>query len=394
MFIAQIGFCQLEVGVKAPEIKLEYIHNDNNKFSGVLEEKITVIDFWATWCMPCIAGLPSFDTLFKNYSNKDVQFIAITEEPKEKFIGFIEHKKFSFPVGFDSDGSVFKDYKITSIPSSYIINRKGVVVFTGHHITKELLEEVIETDQIKIDHKKPVKQNPQVKKLELAEAVYGEDPIYNTVKKQYKLNNNIPNKISQLIIRPNLNTGTMLSSERKLKNGYVGITMYGFSVSTLYQDFYNIRSYAWLRNNTNDTLKYDIIYYKKAKSVKDAKQEIVEELETNLSYYLDSLEAMESVFELYLDEQSELLIVKSSLSESAQKACISVEFVLKYLEYFRGVIHLSDSSLKDIMINDPEKSYSYYRNSTPMEIETYLKEIGISIRLVDKKLTTYELNIR
>ena len=51
-----------------------------------------------------------------------------------------------------------------------------------------------------------------------------------------------------------------------------------------------------------------------------------------------------------------------SLSESAQKACISVEFVLNYLEYFREVIHLSDSSLKDIMINDPEKSLANYKD--------------------------------
>lgn len=83
----------------APEIELEAIFNkEDNKIPTLssLKNEIIILDFWATWCAPCIASFPEHDKLQKKYKDKGVQFIAITDDSKEKLNNFLGNTSFMF----------------------------------------------------------------------------------------------------------------------------------------------------------------------------------------------------------------------------------------------------------------------------------------------------------
>jgi len=90
IFLIQNSFTQenpsiLKIGDKAPPLTLEELLQApaNIQVSmDSLKGKIIVLEFWATWCSPCRKALPHLNELFKKYSNKPVQFIAVTNEDK------------------------------------------------------------------------------------------------------------------------------------------------------------------------------------------------------------------------------------------------------------------------------------------------------------------------
>jgi thiol-disulfide isomerase/thioredoxin len=93
---------------------------------------VVVLDFWATWCGPCVASLPKIDALAKEHS--DVKFYAVNiRESAEKVNKFMEAKNLSLPVLLDKDGSVAKAYLASAIPQTVVIGKDGVVqaVFIG-----------------------------------------------------------------------------------------------------------------------------------------------------------------------------------------------------------------------------------------------------------------------
>ncbi|MEZ6095834.1 MAG: TlpA disulfide reductase family protein [Pirellulaceae bacterium] len=91
--------------------------------------KVVVLDFWATWCGPCISELPVIAKTVADYSEDDVVLIALNQEESPDAIrSFMEQREWSMNVGVDSGGIGFK-YGVTSIPLTVIIGTDGKVAF-------------------------------------------------------------------------------------------------------------------------------------------------------------------------------------------------------------------------------------------------------------------------
>jgi thiol-disulfide isomerase/thioredoxin len=89
---------------------------------------VVVVDFWATWCGPCVASLPHLDALSAEMSDKGVRVLAINfRETDQQVKTFVEKKKLSLSVLMDRDGAVGKKYAVTGIPQTVVIGRDGVV---------------------------------------------------------------------------------------------------------------------------------------------------------------------------------------------------------------------------------------------------------------------------
>lgn len=90
--------------------------------------KVMVVDFWATWCPPCVAGLPVVSGVTKDLASKGVVFVAVDlDEPAAKVQSFMKKKKWDFPVALDPGGKIATAYGVTGIPHSLIIDKKGVI---------------------------------------------------------------------------------------------------------------------------------------------------------------------------------------------------------------------------------------------------------------------------
>jgi thiol-disulfide isomerase/thioredoxin len=117
------------VGTMAPAIQVaEWI---TPKPPTDLSGRVYVLEFWATWCPPCIQSIPHMIELANKYKNKAVPFIALsTDRSSEPVKKMVKDKGITYYVGMDNGLS--EEYSVRGIPSAFIIDRSGQVVWQGH----------------------------------------------------------------------------------------------------------------------------------------------------------------------------------------------------------------------------------------------------------------------
>ncbi|MEM7087260.1 MAG: TlpA disulfide reductase family protein [Bacteroidota bacterium] len=90
------------------------------------EEKVILINFWATWCPPCVAEMPSLQNLYDDYGDR-VDFYFVSMEDPEKIAPFMEKRGYDFPV-FIPIQEVPNALKSNSLPTTYLISKTGAIV--------------------------------------------------------------------------------------------------------------------------------------------------------------------------------------------------------------------------------------------------------------------------
>lgn len=93
-----------------------------------LKGKVVVLEFWATWCSPCVASLPHLNQLVASLDPAKFQFISIDDEDQQAVQRFLTRKKMSGWVGLDASGKVFARYGVNSRPTTVIVDGSGKVV--------------------------------------------------------------------------------------------------------------------------------------------------------------------------------------------------------------------------------------------------------------------------
>ncbi|MFZ0035379.1 MAG: TlpA disulfide reductase family protein [Sedimentisphaerales bacterium] len=96
-----------------------------------LNGRVYVLEFWATWCPPCVQSIPHMIELANKYKDKAVPFIALSvdrsSEPVKKMV---KARSINYYVGMDNGLS--DKYSVSGIPAAFIIGRSGQVVWMGH----------------------------------------------------------------------------------------------------------------------------------------------------------------------------------------------------------------------------------------------------------------------
>jgi thiol-disulfide isomerase/thioredoxin len=126
----------LGTGGEVPEFTAFFPDGGEFKPSDYRNKKVLVIDMWATWCGPCLQGLPHFNELASKAKGQDVEFVALNVfDESDAYAGFIESRR-AFAVrwardkaGRESDASIPKRlFNVTGIPATYVIDKSGKIV--------------------------------------------------------------------------------------------------------------------------------------------------------------------------------------------------------------------------------------------------------------------------
>ena len=94
-----------------------------------LKGKVVFLNFWATWCGPCRAEMPSMETLYNRYKGKGLEILAVNcAEEQPEVLAFLRKNKLSFPSVLDGDGKIAQEYGIRGIPTTFLLDRDGMVI--------------------------------------------------------------------------------------------------------------------------------------------------------------------------------------------------------------------------------------------------------------------------
>ena len=111
-------------------VKLKFVTTEGDDFDlQKLRGKVVLLDFWATWCAPCRAGLPELKSVYKKYRSKGLEIVGVSlDQDREVFQKFVANQNMTWPQCFDGRGwenKVGREFEITSIPALWLIDRNG-----------------------------------------------------------------------------------------------------------------------------------------------------------------------------------------------------------------------------------------------------------------------------
>ena len=118
-----------KVGDAAPNFQL-YDLNGNAVTLSEYRGSIVFLNFWATWCGPCLVEMPSMEALYKAFDRKDFEILAVSTDAQGVAVTrpFRNQLGLTFPILHDSDYRVGLAYGARTLPMSFLVDRKGVVI--------------------------------------------------------------------------------------------------------------------------------------------------------------------------------------------------------------------------------------------------------------------------
>jgi len=132
------GFEMAVVGHSAPDFSLA-----NSELVGVeklsdLRGQVVLLNFWATWCQYCVREIPALEAVYQQYRDEGFLVIGVDlgETPAE-VAEFREAVPFTYPVAYDANERIFRDYGGRGVPVSFLLDREGIIRYIIYGETSE-----------------------------------------------------------------------------------------------------------------------------------------------------------------------------------------------------------------------------------------------------------------
>lgn len=153
--VAQTQVSAPRLGDAAPEIKLAKLLQAPDGAAAdwkSLKGKVVVVEFWATWCSPCMPAITHLNELAEKFKDQPVQFISITDEDEATITQFLKQKPIRGWVGLDTEGAASKAYQPRVIPHTVIVGRDGRIaaITEPKNVTAEAISDLLAGKHIEL----------------------------------------------------------------------------------------------------------------------------------------------------------------------------------------------------------------------------------------------------
>lgn len=120
----------LKIGDRPPESTLNDLKGNPFKLPGAFKGKVALIHFWASWCPSCRKEMVLLETIHQHYGPKGILPCSIdVGETKEAAQQYLRNVKITYPVLLDPRSSTARQFGISGIPTSYVLNRENIIRF-------------------------------------------------------------------------------------------------------------------------------------------------------------------------------------------------------------------------------------------------------------------------
>jgi thiol-disulfide isomerase/thioredoxin len=117
------------VGVHAPGFSKPALFAGGTLAPESAKGKVLIVDFWATYCKPCEKEFPKLQALVDRHGGQVVVYALSEDETKDGISAFAKKTGAKFPIGWDDGNAISQRYKLEKMPTSYIVDRKGIIRF-------------------------------------------------------------------------------------------------------------------------------------------------------------------------------------------------------------------------------------------------------------------------
>ena len=128
-FLADLASAKIKEGENAPNFTLKNLKGKDVSLSE-FRGKFVLINFWATWCGPCKIEMPSLESLYQKFKNKNFAMLAISNDMFGETVvkPFVKAHKLSFPILLDQRLKASNQFGVVSLPSTFMIDPKGKII--------------------------------------------------------------------------------------------------------------------------------------------------------------------------------------------------------------------------------------------------------------------------
>ncbi len=133
-----------------PNITLPDLSGKQVSFSD-FKGKVVILDFWATWCGPCVAEIPHFKTLYEKYHDRGLEIVGVSVDVNAAKVvpPFVEEHEIPYTILLGNAG-LQRKFNLRGLPTTYVIDRKGRVVekllgYRGIEVFEKLVEPLLNT---------------------------------------------------------------------------------------------------------------------------------------------------------------------------------------------------------------------------------------------------------
>jgi peroxiredoxin len=128
--IPGIDLTAVKEGKAAPDFELTNLEGETVKLSDYQGKKV-ILNLWATWCPPCQAEMPHMQNFYEKNKDNGIEILAVNltsmDNGRATIKQFVDDFGLTFQIPLDEDGSIGRQYQAVSIPTSYMIDTKGVI---------------------------------------------------------------------------------------------------------------------------------------------------------------------------------------------------------------------------------------------------------------------------